>query len=271
VKIDPDIHAFRRLIYDHYIEHGRVMSWRLTDDPYRVLVSEVMLQQTQVERVHGKYELFVERFPDFPSLAAAPLDAVLTAWQGLGYNRRALFLKQAAVRVTDEHQGVLPRSVDALTALPGIGTATACAIVTYAFNTPAPFIETNVRTVFIHFFFNGREEVSDREIMPLVEAALDRRDPRNWYYALMDYGAMLKRQGEKGHRRSAGYRKQSPFGGSDRQVRGRILRLLVNGNALSEDALTRSVDAPEERIRKNVADLYREGFLRESEEGYTIA
>jgi A/G-specific adenine glycosylase len=268
---NPDIHAFRRLIYDHYIEHGRVMPWRLTDDPYRVLISEVMLQQTPVDRVCGKYELFVERFPDFPALAVAPLDAVLTVWQGLGYNRRALFLRQAAARVTEEHHAVLPRSVDVLAMLPGIGKATASAIVTYAFNMAVPFIETNIRTVFIRFFFDGTEKVSDREIMPFVEAALDRTDPRNWYYALMDYGTMLKRQGERGHRRGAGYRKQSPFDGSDRQVRGRILRLLVNGNVLSEDALTRSVEAPEERIRKNLADLYREGFLRESEEGYTIA
>jgi A/G-specific adenine glycosylase len=265
------MHAFRRAIYDYYIEEGRILPWRLTDDPYRVLVSEVMLQQTQVERVSGKYEQFLERFPDVPSLADAPLDSVLAAWQGLGYNRRALFLRQAAARVRDRFNGILPASVDALAMLPGIGRATASAVVTFAFNVPVAFIETNVRTVFIHFFFRDREKVSDREMLPLVERALDRNDPRNWYYALMDYGTMLKKQGERGHRRSAGYRKQSRFQGSDRQVRGKILRLLVDGNVLSEKALAESVDAPEEKVRRNLLDLYREGFLRESEEGYTIA
>jgi A/G-specific adenine glycosylase len=271
VKVDFDMHAFRHAIYDYYIEQGRILPWRLTDDPYRILVSEVMLQQTQVERVSGKYERFLERFPDVVSLADAPLDSVLGAWQGLGYNRRALYLRQAAARVRDQFNGILPASVDALARLPGIGRATASAVVTFAFNAPVVFIETNIRTVFIHFFFQDREKVSDREIMPLVESALDLNDPRNWYYALMDYGTMLKKQGERGHRRSDGYRKQSRFQGSDRQVRGKILRLLVDGNALSEAAVAESVGAPEEKVRKNLLDLYREGFLRESEEGYTIA
>jgi A/G-specific adenine glycosylase len=264
------MYAFRRTIYDYYADQGRVLPWRLTDDPYRIMVSEVMLQQTQVERVSGKYEQFLERFPDFPSLATAPLDAVLTVWQGLGYNRRALFLKEAAVRVADDFGGVLPRSVGTLATLPGIGSATASAIVTFAFNRPVAFIETNVRTVFIHFFFQGREKVSDREIMPVVERSLDRDDPRNWYYALMDYGTMLKKQGEKGHRRSTAYRRQSRFDGSDRQVRGKILRLLVSGNSLSGLEICESIDAPEEQVLKNLLDLRREGFLRESGQKYTL-
>ena len=247
------------------------MPWRLTSDPYSILVSEVMLQQTQVDRVSGKYEPFLERFPDFQALAAAPLDLVLAAWQGLGYNRRALFLREAALRVVTDFLGVLPASVEALATLPGIGRATASAIAAFAFNAPVAFIETNVRTVFIHFFFRGRERVSDRELMPLVEAALDRDDPRSWYYALMDYGTMLKKRGEKGHRRSSTYRRQSPFRGSDRQVRGKILRLLADGGPLSEAVLAESIGAPEAQVRKGIAGLYREGFLRESEEGYTIA
>jgi len=265
------VDEFRRLIYDYYLQQGRVLQWRLTNDPYRILVSEIMLQQTQVDRVSTKYEPFVELFPGFRSLAAAPLQEVLSAWQGLGYNRRALFLKQTAARITQEFAGILPGSVDVLATMPGIGRATACAIAAFAFNEPVVFIETNIRTVFIHFFFSNREKVDDREIMPLVRRALDRQDPRNWYYALMDYGTMLKKQGEKGHRRSAGYRKQSRFVGSDRQIRGKILRLLVDGVPLSEKVLVESLDEPEDRIRKNLYDLSTEGFLRESGEGYTIA
>jgi A/G-specific adenine glycosylase len=264
------MHVFRKTIYDYYAGQGRVLPWRLTRDPYHITVSEVMLQQTGVERVAGKYEAFIALFPDFQSLAAASLDAVLAAWQGLGYNRRALFLKEAATRVTVEFGGVVPDSVDVLATLPGIGRPTASAVIVFAFNTPVAFIETNIRTVFIHFFFKDSETVSDREIMPLVERALDREDPRSWYYALMDYGTMLKKQGEKGHRRSTAYRKQSRFGGSDRQVRGKILRLLVNGNSLSEPEINESIDAPEEQVMKNLLDLRREGFLRESGEKYTI-
>lgn len=262
---------FRRIICEYYMQQGRLLPWRMTDDPYRILVSEIMLQQTGVDRVCAKYGPFIDLFPGFESLAAAPLKEVLSAWQGLGYNRRALFLKQAAVRITGELEGRLPRSVDGLVSLPGIGRATACAIAAFAFNTPVVFIETNIRTVFIRFFFGNKARVSDREIMPLVESTLDRDDPRNWYYALMDYGTMLKKQGEKGHRRSTGYKKQSRFSGSNREIRGKILRLLASGITLSETELMAGFDEPGERIGKNLRDLCAEGFLRETGEGYSIA
>jgi A/G-specific adenine glycosylase len=266
-----DTKAFRRLIWDYYVKHGRVLPWRLTNDPYRILVSEIMLQQTGVDRVSGRYERFIDTFPDFPSLARAPLDAVLGAWQGLGYNRRALSLRQTAARITEEFLGTVPCSPETLVTLPGIGRATAGAIVAFAFNHPVVFIETNIRTVFIHFFFRETEKVGDDEILPLVARTLDRNDPRGWYYALMDYGAMLKKQGERGYRKSEGYHKQAPFRGSDRQVRGAILKLLVEGKTLSEAGLTQNMGAAREKIRKILLDLQKEGFLRESEEGYIIA
>src|SRR5208283_5368830 len=149
---DPEgIHLFRKLIYDYYCVHGRVLPWRLTWDPYRILVSEVMLQQTQVGRVKDKYEEFIGAFPGFPALAGASLDSVLRIWQGLGYNRRALWLKNAAIAVMDRFSGALPPSPEAIVTLPGIGTATAASIAAFAFNKPVVFIETNIRTVFIHF------------------------------------------------------------------------------------------------------------------------
>jgi A/G-specific adenine glycosylase len=259
--------AFRELIWEYYESHGRVLPWRLTRNPYHIFVSEVMLQQTQVERVLAKYEPFIRLFPDFGTLATCPLDVLLRAWQGMGYNRRALFLKKAAIAVTDDFSGSLPSSLESL---PGIGPATAASIAAFAFNAAAPFIETNIRTVFIHFFFRNREQVNDREILPLVAETLDRDDPRSWYYALMDYGTMLKKKGQKAHRKSAGYRKQTPFEGSDRQVRGAILRLLVEGKALPEAALIDLAQAPGEKVRSNLAGLMKEGFIRESEEGYII-
>jgi A/G-specific adenine glycosylase len=263
--------AFRDTIYRYYESHGRMLPWRLTWDPYHIFVSEVMLQQTQVERVLVKYEPFIRLFPDFAALAAGPLDALLRAWQGLGYNRRALSLKKASVAIRDRFSGSLPSSPEALATLPGIGPATAASIAAFAFNAPVAFIETNIRTVFIHFFFQGREKVGDGEILPVVTATLDRNDPRNWYYALMDYGTMLKKEGQRAHRKSAGYRKQSRFQGSDRQVRGAILRLLVERRGLPEAALIDLIGEPAEKVRANLLDLAKKGFVRESDEGYTIA
>ena len=266
----PDVDAFRDLIYDYYHTHGRRLPWRLTRDPYRILVSEMMLQQTQVERVLGKYEEFIDVFPDFPSLAAAPFDRVLLLWQGLGYNRRALSLKRTAVRITEEFQGMLPPSVDLLLALPGIGPSSASAIAAFAFDMPVVFIETNIRTVFIHFFFSDKGHVADREIVPLLERSLDRTEPRKWYYALMDYGSMLKGAGERVHRKSTGYRRQSPFEGSDRQVRSAVLKVLLDKKVVSEAALSEMLGESPERVQKVLAGLKSEGFISVGEKGFII-
>jgi A/G-specific adenine glycosylase len=253
--------AFRKLIYDYFALHGRALPWRATCDPYHIFVSEIMLQQTQVDRVVLKYTPFIRTFPDFRSLALAPFQDVLGMWQGLGYNRRALALTRAAQRVVDEFGSALPSDPDALATLPGVGKTTACSIAAFAFNMPVVFVETNVRTVFIHFFFGGREMVSDAEILPLVDEALDRREPRRWYSALMDYGTMLKKAGRKDHRKSTGYKKQSPFRGSDRQLRGQILKALLAQNGLSQLALSAMLAADGERVRRIVDGLLNEGML----------
>lgn len=221
-----------------------------------------MLQQTQVDRVMQKYTPFIQTFPDFRTLALAPFQEVLGTWQGLGYNRRALALQRAAGRVVDEFDTVLPSDPDALATLPGVGKTTACSIAAFAFNMPVIFIETNIRTVFIHFFFSGREKVSDAELLPLVEEALDRRRPRKWYSALMDYGTMLKKAGRKDHRKSTAYKKQSPFYGSDRQLRGQILKTLLTENGLSAAALSGMLAADEERVRRIVGALLTEGLVK---------
>ena len=185
------IRTFRNTIYDHYHRHGRDLPWRRTRNPYRVLVSEIMLQQTQVDRVIEKYGLFLSSFPDFQTLAAASVKDVLRLWQGLGYNRRALGLKALAERVVTQHRGRLPSDPDKLIALPGIGKYTAGAVGAFAFNKPVVFMDTNIRRVFIHTFFKDQDLIEDAHILPLVEQTLDASDPRSWYNALMDYGAML--------------------------------------------------------------------------------
>ena len=267
-----DIDSFRKTVFSYYRRHGRDLPWRKTREPYRIFVSEMMLQQTPVKRVLEKYGRFMERFPDFESVAKAPLKDVLAAWQGLGYNRRAIALQKAGGMVVREFGGELPRTVERLMTLPGIGHATACEIAAFAFEAPVVFIETNVRTVFIHHFFTDADaRVSDREILPLVEETLDVTRPREWYYALMDYGVMLKKEKGNPGRRSAHHVRQAPFENSDRQVRGGIVRLLVAEPVLSEYQIARRIRKSRRRVRENLERLESEGFLQRRGGRYRIA
>jgi A/G-specific adenine glycosylase len=255
------IRRFQNTIYQHYQEHGRSLPWRKTRNPYHILVSEVMLQQTQVDRVIDKYQEFITTFPDVQTLAKAPLKKILKVWQGLGYNRRALALKRIAEIVCERHDGAVPSHLDALERLPGIGKTTASEIVAFAFNQPAVFVETNIRSVFIHFFFSHRNDVSDAEILPLVEKTLDTTQARQWYYALMDYGVALKKKYRNPSRRSLHYRKQSPFDGSNRQIRGMILKILTAQRQSSEETLVRALKKPAVQVKRNLSALKKEGFI----------
>ncbi len=256
---------FRKLIHSHFLDHARSFPWRETRDPYKILVSEIMLQQTQVERVMLKYEQFITRFPNFSALARADLQSVLEVWQGLGYNRRAVALRECSKRVIADHAGELPKTAEELVRLPGIGRATAGAILAFAYGLPTAFIETNIRRVFIHFFFPDRKDVKDSEIMPLVEETLDKEDPRRWYYALMDYGTMLKSKTPNPNRRSAHYARQSPFEGSDRQIRGKVLKALLLHGSTGEQALIDEIGKNPDRVQRILHAMEAEGFLKRSE------
>ncbi len=266
-----EVASFRQTVYGHFREKGRRMPWRETRNPYCILVSEIMLQQTQVERVLEKYGPFLKRFPDFASLAEGPLRDVLGQWIGLGYNRRAMALHHAARRIVSEFDGALPDTVEVLRTLPGIGPATAGALVAFAFNRPVVFIETNIRRVFIHSFFEGRSRIKDNELLPLVEQTLDRSSARTWYYALMDYGSTLKAVTANPNRRSAHRYKQAPFEGSNRQIRGLVLRTLVERPTLSEDAIVNAIGKQPKRTRMIIRQLLEEGFLVHKGSGLTIA
>ncbi len=255
------IDKFKQTIYQYYADHRREMPWRVSRDPYHILVSEIMLQQTQVGRVLTKYEQFTLTFPDFDSVNKAPLQEILKVWQGLGYNRRAIALHKICRLVVTEYCGVLPNSVETLQRFPGIGPATAGAICAFAFNQPTVFIETNIRRVFIHFFFPNKNGVKDKEILPLVEGTLDTRSPRTWYHALMDYGAMLKNEEHNPNRRSAHYNRQPPFRGSNREIRGLILRTLIEHPSVAEGELLRAVGKSPERVRPIITQLTKEGFI----------
>ncbi|MFC1514850.1 A/G-specific adenine glycosylase [Candidatus Omnitrophota bacterium] len=253
---------FSRKVKAYYRRHGRILPWRKTRDPYKIVVSEIMLQQTQVSRVLEKYPFFIAVFPDLRALARAPLRKVLKAWQGLGYNRRARALHQLAKAVVREHDGRIPADKDALLSLSGIGEATACSVRAFAFGRGEPFIETNIRSVFIHEFFSRRRNVSDKEILPLVEATLDRCDPRTWYSALMDYGFFLKGKFANPSRKSSHYKRQSPFQGSDRQMRGKILKILSHKVKVRQTALADIVGGAPERVAQLIRQLQREKLIR---------
>lgn len=263
--LPPDIPTFQQMVLAFYEKSGRHdMAWRHTTDPYHILVSEIMLQQTQVERVTVKYSEFIAAFPDFATLANAPLADILRVWQGMGYNRRAIALQKCALRVTEEYGGILPRDVEILATFPGIGQATASSIAAFAFNQPVAFIETNIRRVFIHHFFRDRDSVNDDEILPLVEQALYRENPRAWYWALMDLGTSLKKSIPNPNRRSVHYTRQSAFEGSDRRIRGLVLKLLVSRGEMPPTGIVRELGEDRERVLKILAGLEEEGFIRKT-------
>ena len=222
-----------------------------------------MLQQTQVDRVREKYREFLALFPGFADLARAELSQVLSVWQGLGYNRRAVSLRLCAQAVVQRHAGRLPQEIADLLALPGIGPYTARAVAAFAFGEPTPFIETNIRSVFIHHFFPGREAVLDSEILPLVERTLDRERPRDWYYALMDFGAMLKKTGVNPSRSSAHHTRQSPFRGSNREQRSQILRGILAQPGVTGAQLVLDLAGGDAAVSRNLQQLEREGFIRQ--------
>ncbi len=265
----PSTAEFRRTIYDYYRQHKRFFVWREHPEPYFVFVSEVMLQQTQTHRVAPKFDSFIAQFPDFQTLAAASLHSVLAAWQGLGYNRRGKYLHESAKRIGNEFAGQLPDDPKVLVTFPGIGKATAASVCAFAFNVPAIFIETNIRAVFIHFFFSDRNDLHDDELLPLIEQTVDRANPREWYYALMDYGVMLKKTCKNPSRKSKHHNIQSKFEGSDRQIRGMILRALLR-EPHSRVQLHVAIDREDKRIDAMLTDLCSEGLIAQLGDQFRI-
>ncbi len=222
---------FIETVWQEARELYRDMPWRRQVDPYYVLVSEIMLQQTQVDRVVPKFEQFIGRFPTITALARAPLADVLVMWSGLGYNRRARFLHQAARRIVEVYGGTIPMVHKELMTLPGVGANTAGALLAYSANIPTVFIETNIRTVYFYHYFPDRETVGDDELRELVARTVDQEHPREWYWALMDYGAALKRRGVGAVSKSRHYKRQSPLKGSVREVR-EVMRYVMIGTVL---------------------------------------
>jgi A/G-specific adenine glycosylase len=264
-----EIDEFKKIVLSNYRQHGRKFPWHYAE-PWGVMVSEFMLQQTQVERVIPYWENWLKLWPQPKALADAPMETALREWSGLGYNRRCRFLKESAAIIANKNDGKVPETPEALRSLPGVGPYMSAAIACFAYNYPAVFIETNIRSAVIHNFFPNRNDVRDSEIIPILEAALERNDPRTWHYALMDYGAFLKRSTANPSRRSAHYTRQSPFNGSFRQARGKVIKALVSMGQCGVEELKRASGLEEEKLYEVLEKLKKESFVAEDGGVYRI-
>lgn len=263
---------FVNKVQEYYKNHARDLPWRPPElpivngqlDPYKILLSEIMLQQTQVSRVIKKYHEFLLRFPTIESAAKARQKDILETWQGLGYNRRALYLHRALQNLSEHKRW----NKELLVAQAGIGPNTAGAVMVYAYNQPHLFIETNVRAAYIHHFFADEKVVPDQKLVPHIEATLDTKNPRQWYWALMDYGTFIKKAFKNPAKKSKHYRAQSQFEGSSRQLRAQIIRELLAGSKTDEQLKKQLKD---ERVDHVLKGLTKEGFLERKDTGYSIA
>ena len=256
---------FRRTVWAYYKKNGRdELPWRKTKNPHRILVSEIMLQQTQVPRVIEKYKEFLKKFPTVQVLAKAPLSEVLKEWNGLGYNRRGKYLHDTARKAVAEYSGNFKRALEQ--PLPGVGPYTKAAVKVFAFNEPDVLIETNIRTVFIYHFFPHTKQVDDRTLILYAAQAAKGQDPREWHWALMDYGSYLKKNGVRNNSRSTQYTKQSKFEGSLRQVRGAILRELHKG-----PSFIKSLPFEKKRVESALAGLARDGLIVKEKGKWRVA
>jgi A/G-specific adenine glycosylase len=256
------IQKFQKDVWEYYNKRKRNLPWRggrVT--PYHVLVSEFMLQQTQVSRVVLKYGEFIKRFPSMQSLASAHLSDILVLWQGLGYNRRAKALYETAKIIVSDHNGKVPQDRDELIALPGIGPYTAGAIRAFGFNEPEIFIDTNIRTVYLRHFFPKGDQVDDKEILEIVERTVDRTNARSWYEALMDYGAYIKQTYINENVRSRHYTKQSKFNGSTRQLRGLIMKLVLEKGGVTVNQIAIEAERSVGEVKEQIKSLLNEGLL----------
>ncbi len=264
MKLGPKrVRDFQEMIFTWWDTNRRDLPWRRTEDPYRILVSEVMLQQTQVSRVLPKYDEFIKRYPTVHDLARAPAADVLRTWQGMGYNRRALYLKKTAEAVITTYGGTFPKDETLLTKLPGLGTYTARAILVFAFGRNVATVDTNIRKIITHFFFKDRPQKEE-----VIQAAADQLLPLDksweWHQALMDYGALELNKFKRPDPPAGGRGTSIPFRNSDRFYRGRIIDRLREGDAakaLLVEELSKTYQKDTEFIEKILLGLSKDGLL----------
>lgn len=262
---------FQQFIFHWWKENRRDLPWRKTRNPYHILVSEVMLQQTQVARVLPKYKEFLQAFPTVPDLAAASPASVLRMWKGMGYNRRALYLQKTAQAIVSDHKGKFPQDEKKLLALPGIGKYTARAILVFGFKKDVSMVDTNVRQIITHFFYSGipqKEKIIDETAERLVPIGKS----WEWHQALMDFGALeLKNLKPRSPVSPISPRKSSvPFRQTNRFFRGRVMDMLRVGDMKELVLITefaKLYDKDESFIQEILAGLVKDGLIARSKKG----
>lgn len=254
----PEIIAFRRKILRFYKQHGRNLPWRQTTDPFRITIAEIMLQQTQVERVIPKYEEWIARWPNWNALSLASNEQLLRGWSGLGYNRRALLLGKLAKAVMHDHAGVLPDSPAELETLPGIGPYTSRAILIFAFDRPLATIDTNIRRVLLREF-ELSASTAPAQLADFAFRVLSKRKSRDWHNALMDYSRLVLPKQISAIRPVS---RQSKFVGSARQVRGEIIRRLLRSQPADLRSICLALERTQAEVEKIAEKMANEGVVR---------
>ncbi len=269
-----EIQKFQKIVWGFYTEHKRDLPWRPTRknkvSPYEILVSEYMLQQTQVDRVVPKFQAFLEKFPTMKDLAGASQKGVLSMWSGLGYNRRALYLQKAVQAILETYKGTIPKDPEVLKGLAGVGSYMSHILPVFIYNQPEVLIETNIRTVFLYHFFEGKIDVTDEALLEKIRETLPEKDLRDWYYALMDYGTYLKKEKKIKNTQSKHYIKQKPFKGSLRYVRGTLLKKLVLEKVLKENVYDLFPEYTSIQVEKVCEDLLKEGLIKETKKYFSV-
>lgn len=261
---------FIEAVYGYYHEHQRSLPWRnhhssSTEDwGYRVIVSEYMLQQTQVSRVIQKYSSWMNQWPTLRSFMSASFSDVVIVWSGLGYNRRSRYLYDTLRDIYRQYDGIVPNDQSLLESFAGIGKNTASAIRAYTYNAPVVFIETNIRSAYLYAFFKEHtDKVADDMILCKVHETLDTDQPRQWYYALMDYGTYVKKEYGNQLHKAIQHKKQSKFNGSQRQIRGMIVRTLAQKRQVTVDELI--AEFCDQRVLIAIDELCKEGLIINSD------
>ena len=217
--------TFQKKIFQWWKVNKRDLPWRHTHDPYKILVSEVMLQQTTVSRVLTKYPVFIKAYPTVKDLANASSGDILRIWKGMGYNRRALYLLQTAKTIHEKYYNKFPISEQLLSKLPGLGKYTARAVLVFAFRKDIAMVDTNIRQILTHFFFHDKPQ-SEKIIQELADQLVPIGKSWEWHQAMMDYGAMNASEWRRPERSRRMERKPTPFKETNRYFRGRIIDLL---------------------------------------------
>ena len=271
-----DITSFTSAVWRYYAKNKRDgLAWRKDTSPYSIVVSEIMLQQTQVARVEDFYDKWMKKFPNWETLARAKLSEVLVLWKGLGYNRRAKFLHECAKEVMNTHGGIFPNDEEEVRALPGIGVYTTSAILAFAYDKRQSLIETNTRTAVIYHFFKEEKKVSDKEIAMVLDACFKPgtkayKNPREWNWALFDYGSHLKKTVGNLNRKSKSYKKQSRFEGSDRQIRSGIVHFLSSDGPKSRESIIEASGTDSTRVGAQITALEKEGMIEYKKDRWQI-